>query len=150
MRRHAMKQAARRALAWTPLLLVALAASADPASTKSHATRPLAALPSIRELASPLPAGEAPDSLTGTVRAVDAKSGTLELIVGVGYALRLVTVQVARDTQLKLATAGLANIIPGSIVRVRYLQAARERRAAIARVAISIERLSIPESGGAR
>src|SRR5439155_10974973 len=55
----------------------------------------------------------------GTVRAVNARAGTLELITGVGMSLRVVRMTTAPTTRLVDAGAAsrLADLKPGDVVR---------------------------------
>jgi len=55
----------------------------------------------------------------GTIRAVNARTGTLELITGVGMSLRVVRMTTAPTTQLVAAGAAprLADLKPGDVVR---------------------------------
>ena len=59
----------------------------------------------------------------GTVHSVQAKTGTLELITGVGHALRLVQMSVptgvrVAGTAAAAASGGLRGVRPGDVVRV--------------------------------
>ncbi len=66
----------------------------------------------------------------GTVRAVNARAGTLELITGVGMSLRVVRVKTARTTRL-------ADLKPGDVVRAEC------RRTAAGLVADRVEKLEV-------
>lgn len=63
-----------------------------------------------------------PEGLTATVHSVDAKANTLDVITGVGHALRLVRVQVGPQCQIRVAgtLAKLDDVKAGSIVRIQY------------------------------
>ncbi len=76
------------------------------------------------------PSVEAP-SLTATVGAVDTKTRTLEMITGVGHALRLVRMQVEPTCHITVAgTAGqLADLKRGNIVRIQYRKTAERNLA---------------------
>lgn len=76
------------------------------------------------------------DSLAATVRSIDIETGALELITGVGYALRIVRLQLPVSPAVKATSAQLH---PGDIVRVRFRTTTAER------VAIGIETLRFPE-----
>src|SRR6266545_1126413 len=60
----------------------------------------------------------------GTVRAVNARAGTLELITGVGMSLRVVRMTMAPTTRLAAAGAAprLADLKPGDVVRAEGRQ----------------------------
>ncbi len=75
----------------------------------------------------------------GTVRAVNARAGTLELITGVGMSLRVVRVNTAPTTRLVAAGAAprLADLKPGDVVR------AEGRRTAAGLVADRVEKLEV-------
>jgi len=66
----------------------------------------------------------------GTVRAVNARAGTLELITGVGMSLRVVRVKTAPTTRL-------AHLKPGDVVRAEC------RRTAAGLVADRVEKLEV-------
>ncbi len=80
---------------------------------------------------------------TGTVHAVQAKTGTLELITGVGFALRLVQISTRSSTELTSEGAAiqLTDLAPGDVVRAECTVADSGP------VADHIERLPAPESG---
>ena len=67
----------------------------------------------------------------GTVRAVSARAGTLELITGVGMSLRVVRVKTAPTTRL------LAGLKPGDVVRAEC------RRTPAGLVADRVEKLEV-------
>jgi hypothetical protein len=77
----------------------------------------------------------------GTVRAINARAGTLELITGVGMSLRVVRMTTATTT--RLATAGaassprLADLKPGDVVRAEC------RRTPTGLVADRIEKVEV-------
>ncbi len=73
----------------------------------------------------------------GTVRAVNARAGTLELITGVGMSLRVVRMTMAPTTRLAAAGAAprLADLKPGDVVR------AEGRRTATGLVADRVEKV---------
>ncbi len=133
MRRDATKHGARPALALLSLLSI---------------TIPAIALPSP----SPPAAREAQGFMVGTVRAIDTKARTLEVVTGVGHAVRLMRMQVSRDCVIKDArkAAQLGNIRRGRIVRVQYMVAAQVREGRVQRTALSIEGLPTEGTGGAR
>src|SRR5437899_4152006 len=78
------------------------------------------ALAGVAQHAAPQPA--APYTYQGTVHSVQAKTGTLELITGVGHALRLVQMRVPTGLQVAGTTGGaslgMRGVKPGDVVRV--------------------------------
>jgi len=72
--------------------------------------------------APPVPQPAAPYTYQGTVHSVQAKTGTLELITGVGHALRLVQMRVPTGLQVAGTTGGaslgMRGVKPGDVVRV--------------------------------
>lgn len=79
------------------------------------------ALAGVAQHAAPQPA--APYTYQGTVRSVQTKTGTLELITGVGHALRLVQMSVptgvrVAGTAAGAATVGVRGVKPGDVVRI--------------------------------
>ena len=70
----------------------------------------------------PGPQPAAPYTYQGTVHSVQAKTGTLELITGVGHALRLVQIRVPTGLQVAGtaggASLGVRGVKPGDVVRV--------------------------------
>ena len=75
----------------------------------------------------------------GTIRAVNARTGTLELITGVGMSLRVVRMTTAPTTQLVAAGGAprLADLKPGDVVRTEC------RRTATGLVADRVEKLVV-------
>ncbi len=106
--------------------------------------------------ASPPPAatttGPEPASLNCTVRSVDAKARTLEVITGVGYALRQYRMKVAPACEISVAgaAADLGILRPGAIVRVRYQPVPAGPKTPAQLMAVAIETVHPEESGGAR
>jgi len=68
--------------------------------------------------AAPLPSA----TLTGMVQSVDAQARTLEVVTGVGYALRVVKLSWKEAPTMKAAAAGagMSQVKPGDLVRVEY------------------------------
>jgi hypothetical protein len=101
-------------------------------------------------------AADAPRTVVATVCAVDAKALTIELVTGVGHALRLIQVSVAAECEIRGAEtpARLADLRAGNIVRVRAQSApatsAPARTGAAPWVAVSIECLPGEGMGAAR
>ena len=95
-------------------------------------------------------AADAPGTVVATVCAVDAKALTIELVTGVGHALRVIHVSVAAECEIRGAgTPGrLDNLHAGNIVRVRAESAPTS--AAAHWVAVSIECLPGEGMGAAR
>ena len=111
-----------RTAALTAILLVPLVTSA-PADWRVHnSAQPAASY-----------------TFQGTVRAVDARTGTIELITGVGMSLRVVRMTMAPTTRLIAAgaTPRLADLKPGDVVR------AEGRRTAAGLVADRVEKLAV-------
>ncbi len=75
----------------------------------------------------------------GTIRAVNARAGTLELITGVGMSLRVVRMKTAATTRLVAAGTSprLADLKPGDVVRAEC------RRTAAGLVADRVEKLAV-------
>jgi len=74
----------------------------------------------------------------GTVRVVNARTGTLELITGVGMSLRVVRISTTSTTSLAAAGAAprLADFKPGDVVRAEC------RRTATGLVADRVEKIA--------
>lgn len=66
-------------------------------------------------------------SLTATVRSVDQRRGTLELLTGVGHSLRITHVQLPPRSSVtaRRRTAATSSLAPGSIVRIEYTRTAK-------------------------
>jgi len=81
----------------------------------------------------------------GTVRAVEPKAGSLELITGVGFALRVARIQITAATRVASAgaTVTLGQLVPGDIVRARC------RLVNNRVVADTVEKVSLPAPGRA-
>jgi len=109
--------------------------------------------PGLGGAAQAQPAG-APDTLTATLRSVDADARQVEVLTGVGHALRVVTIRVEPECVIRVdgAPAPLGALEPGRIVRIAYRQAAAGDASgpAAARVAGTIETLPKPASGAGR
>lgn len=78
-----------------------------------------AASPHLRAQQTTLPH----DRVRGAVRSVDTRTRTLEVITGVGYALRLVRLDVPADvpiTAAGVATLTLGDLKPGDVVAVSF------------------------------
>ena len=82
--------------------------------------RTLLAFATLVAWAVPGPAPAAVERLTATVKAVDIRGGTLDLITGVGLALRTKRVQLPTPLKVKGAAPESAAVVlaPGCIVRV--------------------------------
>jgi len=92
----------------------------------------------------PTPPATQPYVYTGTVRTLEPKTGSLDLITGVGHALRLVHITTLPATQtLSGGTAiRLTDIRPGDILRADC------RMTDTVLVADRIEKLASPSAGG--
>ncbi len=75
----------------------------------------------------------------GTIRAINARTGTFELVTGVGLSLRVVEITAARTTRIVTASATprLAELKPGDVVRAEC------RRTGAGLVADKIEKLQV-------
>ena len=76
--------------------------------------------------AAALPAeGSSVESVTGTIRSVDADTSSLEIVTGVGHALRLLSMAVdpACDIEVEGARSSLRGLKAGQVVRIRYQKA---------------------------
>ena len=65
----------------------------------------------------------APSSvLTATCRSMSYERGTMDVITGLSFALRLVTFQVDEDTEVVVGgqRGELADLAPGKVVRIQY------------------------------
>lgn len=126
------RRAGRPALLSTLSLAVGLSGGA-----LSFAQSPVPATP---------PGSSSPIALTATVRSVDAKARTLEVVTGVGPALRVMRFSCGERVLVKTAggTAPLAQLKPGDLVRVEYAKGAEGN------AATTIEALAWPAAGGAR
>ena len=93
-----------------------------------------------------LPGSGSSSTLTATVRSVDAPARKLEVITGVGPALRVVRFSYGERAEVNTARgmAPLAQLKPGDLVRVQYTKGADGMAAK------TIEALPWPEAGGAR
>jgi hypothetical protein len=88
-----------------------LPGGATSAAPPSPAATPAAAGPSV--------------TLTATVQSIDAQARTLQVVTGVGYALRVVKISWKEAPTVKAAAAGtgMAQLKPGDLVRVEYVKA---------------------------
>ena len=122
----------RRVLFSLTLGLTAFLSGAASAAPPSPAATPAAPLPSA--------------TLTATVQSVDAEARTLQVVTGVGYALRVVKLSWKEAPTVKAAAtgAGMAQLKPGDLVRVEYA------RAPEANVVRTIEILPRPVPQGGR
>jgi hypothetical protein len=91
------------------------------------------------------PVATQPYVYTGTVHAVQPNAGSLDLITGVGYALRLVHISVLPETQTVSGGGSairLADIKPGDVLRADC------RMTTTGLVADRIEKLPAPSDSG--
>ncbi len=88
-------------------------------------------------------AAQAPDTVRGMVRAIDASARTFDVVTGVGMALRVVPLRAGRDAYIGAAGAPLtlADIKPGDIVRAEY------RATPQGNICEKVERVGRMESG---
>ena len=94
---------------------------------------------------SPLALPTAQDTLIATVHSVDAEAGVLEVVTGVGLALRIERVRVYRQVPIVVqgTEVWLDALAPGQIVRIVY------RETAEGKVAESVQVARRPANGGA-
>jgi len=82
-------------------------------------------------------------SMIGTVRTVDTQSRAIEIVTGVGYATRVMRLEIAEDCTIVVprAAAHLTSFVPGTVVRVQYSPppATRTRGVAVAIEALDVE-----------
>lgn len=90
--------------------------------------------------------------MTGTVRAVDTKARTLDVITGVGHAVRLVRMRVAPACKIEVAGAAapLGSVKPGHVVRIEYLAAPAGPKTPSGVEAQAIATLPVDGMGGTR
>ena len=64
-------------------------------------------------------------TLTATVQSIDAQARTLQVVTGVGHALRVVKISWKEAPTVKAAAAGtgMAQLKPGDLVRIEYTKA---------------------------
>ena len=76
---------------------------------------------------SPTPTPSDSRTLVATVRAVDAQAGTVEVVTGVGLALRVVTFSFTERTEVRAAGAQVprGQLKAGNVVRVDYTKDAQ-------------------------
>jgi len=91
---------------------------------RALATAALCALSSAAAGAQPA-SPSAPAVVTGTVCRIDSQAGRLDLLTGVGHAIRILRVHFASDVKLKGrgAQAGISVLVPGVVCRVECQQA---------------------------
>ncbi len=139
-----MKDISFRSWLRTALLAASVLSTVGPAlAEEAYSKSSKAEVPAPHE-------GEA--SLVATVHKVDTLTLTMEVITGVGLAVRMVRFAVAPDCQIAVAgaPAPLQAVDPGHVVRVRYRTIAPVWQEAVKRVATSIERLDFGLMGDAR
>ena len=92
----------------------------------------------------------APMRMIATVRAVDTKTRTIEVVTGVGYAVRILRFQVAENSRITVPWAAehLSSFIPGTCVRIEYVDAPAEARASVYGVVVAIEALDVDRPVG--
>jgi len=100
----------RRAPVFTLCFSVFLSGAAS-AAPPSPAATPAATVPSA--------------TLTATVQSIDVQSRTLQVVTGVGHALRVVKISWKEAPTVKAAAAGAgkAQLKPGDLVRVEFTKA---------------------------
>ncbi len=113
-------------------------------SVRTSGQAPITSSSSVRT-SGQAPSAETP-SMTATVGAVDTKARTLEMITGVGHALRLVRMQVEPTCHILVAGAPsqLGDLKRGNIILIQY------RRTAERNLAEHIETFHLPSPGDKR
>jgi hypothetical protein len=80
------------------------------------------ALTSAAAHAQPAPgsAGRPRETVTGTISRVDSRTGTFDLLTGVGHAIRVRRIRYPADLKVmaRRAQAGLSALVPGTVCRV--------------------------------
>lgn len=73
-------------------------------------------------LFAPNDAAAAQDTITGTVRSVDLRAGTVEMLTGRGLVIRTYELRVDGNVSVRIAgrSGTLEDLRPGQVVRVRY------------------------------
>jgi hypothetical protein len=68
------------------------------------------------------PVNSTSNVLTATCRSMSYDSGTMDVITGLSFALRVVTFQVDEDTEVVIRgeRGELADLAPGKVVRIQY------------------------------
>ncbi len=68
------------------------------------------------------PANTTSSVLTATCRSMSYERGTMDVITGLSFALRVVTFQVDEDTEVVIRgeRGGLGDLAPGKVVRIQY------------------------------
>ncbi len=123
-----------------------------------HATRRVLALTLLVSFASLTPAAHAqttapppaPMRMIATVRAVDTKTRMLEVMTGVGHAVRVLRLQVAEDCTITVPWAAkhLSSFIPGTHARIEYLAAPTEAGASLQGIVVAIEAIDVERLEG--
>ena len=131
----------KRASIWSGLLLTLVVLALG---FGAHSAPPTSAP------AAPQPVSGEPAYLNCTVRAVDVKARSVEVITGVGYALRQYRMSVAPACEISVggSAAELGNLKPGTIVRVRYQPVPAGPKAPARLMATAIETVRFSETGG--
>jgi hypothetical protein len=107
-------------------------------TTRTAALTAILLLPIV--LSAPAPSQSQSYTYRGTVHAVNAQTGSLDLVTGVGMALRLVHMTAGPGVRTSAPAAGLriADVKPGDVVRVDG------RRTSAGLVVDRIEKLEAP------
>ena len=103
------------------------AATAVPASTVPVAvTRTTARTLATAAQPGAHAAAARPDTLTATVNKLDLEAGTVDLLTGVGHALRIRRIQLPTGTKVLSGTRAtpMSALTPGCVVRVEYSKVA--------------------------
>jgi hypothetical protein len=90
--------------------------------------------------------------MVATVRTVETKTRMLEVITGVGLAIRIVRLQVAEDCEITVPWAAkhLSSFIPGTHARIEYVPAPAGAGASVQGIVVALEAIDVERPGGAR
>jgi hypothetical protein len=128
-----------------PSALVALLLLARPGVAEGEASDAPLTANVAASVAQDVAASVVQDTLVGTVRSVDYQTSTVELLTGVGLAIRVERVHVEPNVPVTIGGQArpLADLRRGQVLRVEY------RETAAGRVVTSLEVVQPPGPGGA-
>jgi hypothetical protein len=94
----------------------------------------------------------APIRMVATVRAVETKTRMLEVITGVGLAMRIVRLQVAEDCEITVPWAAkhLSSFIPGTHARIEYVLPPAGTDASVQGIVVALEAIDVERLEGAK
>jgi hypothetical protein len=93
-----------------------------------------------------------PMHMIGTVRAVDTKTRMIEVITGVGLAVRIMRFQAAEDCRITVPWAAehLSSFISGTHARIEYVAAPAGAGASVQGIVVAIEALDVDRPEGSK